>query len=208
MKKVYKNKEELIRGEIGSQDSVLDIGFLGHGVTQDNSNWPHKIVKEQAGEVWGLDLKLTHEFRKPGYIEASAENFNIGRSFDVVFAGDLIEHLSNPGLFLQCAAQHLNSEGRLIITTPNCFSLFNIAEKFSKYEPTVNSDHTVYFNFKTLSQLLGKNGWVIEKTAYIYSLNVDYKESFKKKFLNLVYRLVSYMSPKFLETIVVIAKKQ
>ena len=204
---VYKNKKDLIESLIRPEDVVLDVGFWGQGVTVDDQNWPHKLLKHRARDAYGLDLVFdTNKFSQEKYFEASAEDFLISTTFDSIFAGDLIEHLSNPGLFLGNSKKHLKPDGRLIITTPNCFSLFNLTEKITKYEPTVNKDHTCYFNHKTISQLLGKNGLSVESAGYLYSLDVEFKESWKKKVLNILYKFISIFTPKYLETIVVVAK--
>lgn len=205
----YKNKKELIASTISTQDIVLDVGFFGQGVDSAKPNWVHRLLKQQAKDVYGLDLAFdTALFPNDHYLKASAEQFSFDQKFNVIFAGDIIEHLSNPGLFLDSCAKHLLDDGRLLITTPNCFNLFNLAEKISKGEPTVNKDHTCYFNSKTLKQLLEKNGWEVIQTDFLYSLEVEFKESLKKKILNMMYKIVSLATPRFLETIVVTAKKK
>lgn len=205
---IYKNKKDLIEKTIQENEVVLDIGFFGQGVGYTKPNWVHKLLKEKARDVYGLDLDFdTTIFNGDHYVKGSAENFSFGRTFDVIFAGDIIEHLSNPGLFLDSCRDHVGEDGRLLITTPNAFNLFNIAEKISKGEPTVNHDHTCYFNSKTLKQLLEKNGWEMTRLDFIYSLEVDFAESFKKKMLNVLYKMLSHKTPRFLETIVVTAKK-
>jgi 2-polyprenyl-3-methyl-5-hydroxy-6-metoxy-1,4-benzoquinol methylase len=45
------------------------------------------------------------------------------RGFDVVVAGDIIEHLSNPGLMLDGIRSRLATNGRVIISTPNAFGV-------------------------------------------------------------------------------------
>lgn len=206
--KTYKNKTELIKNLINSSDSVLDIGFLGQGIRDGESRWPHAILLSTAKEVYGVDLEIDRE-RFPDsehYQESSAESFNFsGKKFDVIFAGDLIEHLPNPGLFLDASARHLVSGGRLILTTPNCFNLFNLTEKLTKQEPTVNADHTCYFNSKTLRVLLQKMRFEVLTIDYIYSLEYSHRESIKKKILNIVYAFLSLTTTKYLETLVVIA---
>lgn len=205
---VYKNKKELISSVISPEDTVLDVGFLGQGINPTKPNWVHHLLQEQAKDVYGLDVDFDIAvFSSDHYLKASAEQFSFGRTFDVIFAGDIIEHLSNPGLFLDSCAKHMPSTGALVITTPNCFNLFNLAEKISKSEPTVNKDHTCYFNSKTLKRLLEKNGWEVMRVDYLYSLDVDFKESFKKKMLNVLYKGASLFTPKFLETIVITARK-
>jgi 2-polyprenyl-3-methyl-5-hydroxy-6-metoxy-1,4-benzoquinol methylase len=207
---LYRNKKELIEAHVAPGMKVLDVGFWGQGVSAENPNWPHRLLYERARDLYGLDVDYD-EGRllapQDHYRKQSAEDFSFDIKFDVIFAGDLIEHLSNPGLFLMRASEHLAPGGRLIMTTPNCFNLFNMTEKLTKYEPTVNRDHTCYFNEKTLRQLLGKNGWGVESFHYLYTLDSEYKESWKKRLLNITYRLLSRFTNKFIETVVVVASK-
>ena len=56
-------------------------------------------------------------------------------------------------------------------------------------------------------QLLEKNVWKVDKIAFLYSLNVNYKESFKKKILNILYYLLSKITSKYITTLVIVAKK-
>ncbi|USN52697.1 MAG: methyltransferase domain-containing protein [Candidatus Nomurabacteria bacterium] len=205
---IYPNKQALIAATITPSDTVLDIGFLGQGKTPADSHWLHRTIKKIAKETYGLDLQ-TYETNLPQdegrYFKQSAEHFTLPVTFDVIFAGDLIEHLSNPGLFLDACKKHLKPNGRLILTTPNTFNLFNIAEKLTKDEPTVNSDHTCYFNKKTINVLLRKNGWTTTSFDTVYSLELSHQESLKKKFLNILYRGLSRLTEKYIETLVITA---
>ncbi|MDD4332939.1 MAG: class I SAM-dependent methyltransferase [Patescibacteria group bacterium] len=208
--KIFQNKQELIDTLVGPDDVVLDVGFWGQGLTIDKKNWVHSLLLKRARKVYGIDLyfDLNKLANKENYSRQNAENFGFSFGFDVIFAGDLIEHLSNPGLFLDSCRKNLKDNGKLIITTPNCFGLFNLAEKISKYEPTVNSDHTCYFNLKTIKQLLKKNNFEVSEYYYLYSLGLDYKESWKKKILNLFYYFFSKFTSKFIDTLVIVARKK
>jgi len=210
MFKSYHNKKELIDQLINNQDAVLDVGFWGQGVSIKDPNWVHNLLRSKAKEVYGIDLEFDvgQLSDTSHYLRASAENFDFNLKFDVIFAGDLIEHLSNPGLFLAACSRNLKDDGRLIITTPNCFNFFNITEKISKSEPTVNKDHTCYLNSKTLRQLLDKNNWSVKEYSYLYSLEVKYKESWKKKVLNVFYNVLSKFTNKFMVDLVVVAVKK
>lgn len=210
MEKVYKSKEDVIKSLVTKMDKVLDVGFWGQGLKIDSPNWAHKFLIEQAKEVYGLDMDYD-----PGKVEnperykrGNAEVFTFDIKFDVIFAGDLIEHLSNPGLFLQSCVNNLKEGGKILITTPSCFNLFNLAEKISKEEPTVNSDHTCYFNYKTIQALLKKNHFRILEAGYLYSLGASHKESYKKKILNIIYFILSQFTNKFMETLVIVAQKE
>jgi 2-polyprenyl-3-methyl-5-hydroxy-6-metoxy-1,4-benzoquinol methylase len=168
---IYGTKTELVDANIKKTDVVLDVGFVGQGVTENDANWVHALLKRITTEVYGIDLEFDDKkYPAPHYQKASAESFHFPEKFDVIFAGDLIEHLSNQGLFLALCRQHLKVGGRLILTTPNCFNLFNLASKFTHYEPTTNKDHTCYYNVRTLKQLLGKNGFTMTRVDYLYSL--------------------------------------
>jgi len=209
MSRIYKNKKELTESLVQKNDMVLDVGFWGQAVKRENPNWVHGLLKNQAKDVYGVDISYGEDEVKPKdhYRKASAENFDFGVQFDVIFAGDLIEHLSNPGLFLDSCARNLRKDGRLIITTPNCFNLYNVAEKFIKSEPEVNSDHTFYFNRTVLEKLLEKNGWQPESFAYLDDAEDKYTQSFKRRVLYFLYKLFSLFTPKFTETLVIVAKR-
>jgi SAM-dependent methyltransferase len=205
---VFHDKSELIKALVKPEHVVLDVGFLGQGIRYDDPLWPHRLIQESAKEVYGLDLKIDRSFfpDTTHYIEASAEDFTFPHTtFDLVFAGDLIEHLPNPGLFLSSVKRHLREGGQLVLTTPNAFNLFNLTEKLSKEEPTVNADHTCYFNIKTLNVLLAKCGFSIEEVGYVYTLGYKHQESMKKKFLNILYKILLPFTKKYLETLVIIA---
>lgn len=203
----FKNRKELVEKYITKEDEVLDVGFWGQAVKVDSKDWLHEVLIQNGKEVHGVDLvfdenKLEHP---EWYQKGSAENFSFDRKFDVVFASELIEHLSNPGAFLACAANHLKEDGRLILTTPNAFNFMNIVLKFFNDEPPVNSDHTMYFNKVVLAKLLEKNGFEFEKVGYIASFPA--RSSIKRKILYTLYRALYILTPRFSEGLFVIATK-
>lgn len=208
--KIYKSKRELIKDQISKEDVVLDVGFWGQAVGIDNPNWVHNILKVHSKEVYGVDLDFDENqlVNIKNYNKQSAENFDFGKKFDAIFAGDLIEHLSNLGLFLDSCKRNLKDDGRLIITTPNCFNMFNLTEKLLKKEPEVNNDHTVYFNFPVLRKLLEKNGWEVGQEMYLDDAWSKYRQSIKRKVLYIFYKFIGLFTPKYIENIVVVAKKK
>ncbi len=209
-KETFYNKKELISKLFSEKDVVLDVDFWGQGRKIEDENWPHRLIKNKVEEIYGIDLEC--DFSKipkedhDKYFIASADDFNLSKKFSAIFAGDLIEHLVNPGLFLDCSKKHLEENGRLIITTPNAFNLYVLAGKIMNREPVVNSDHTCYFNIKTLNVLLEKSGWEVEKFGFMYTLDYKFKESLKKKFLNVIYKFLSIFTDKYYETLVIVSK--
>lgn len=212
---VFKNKKEILDRYITSSMKVLDVGFWGQGTTLTDADWPHQYLIDRADEVFGIDIvfdrqalaeRFGEEYTEKHFVQASAEDFSFEEKFDVIYAGDLIEHLSNPGLFLQACRNHLNPGGFIVVNTPNCYNLFNMAGKLSRREPVVNHDHTCYFNEKTMKQLCGKNNLQIEDTHFIYSLPIRYRRSVKKVFLDGLYFILSLFTTKYMENMVFIIK--
>jgi len=150
---------DLIKPHIKNK-KVLDVGCVQHTASSERSGtWLHKQLLSEAKEVVGIDIlaKEVEKLKQLGYDVryADAENFDLGEKFDVIVAGELIEHLSNMGNFLECARKHLN-EGVLIITTPNPFFINKFISMLLKEKEVyeVNKEHVGWYNERTLTQLL------------------------------------------------------
>ena len=50
------NKIALLDQLITKDDVVLDVGFWGQGITLASRQWPHRLLKDRAKEVWGIDI--------------------------------------------------------------------------------------------------------------------------------------------------------
>jgi SAM-dependent methyltransferase len=200
---MYWNKNALITQNIKYSDDVLDVGFAGQAITPDNPEYPHALLKKAAHAVYGVDIILPAGFDNNYYLQASAEDFNFDRKFDVIVALDLIEHLSNPGLFLQCCKRHLKPEGTIIITTPNAFNLFSLIEKITHKEPNINTDHTLYLNKPTLDTLLRKNGLRVLRWDTMYDMLGNlWQGGFKRKITATIYACLSFITDKYTMTMV------
>lgn len=137
-----------------------------------DKNWLHNKIKYVAKKVVGVDY-LPSEIEKLkayGYdIVFGDVNklLNIDENFDVIVAGDLIEHLTNfEGFFGNCN-KLLSPHGILIITTPNPF--YTDKFHFVSFKKTfiANPEHTCNIDPQTLSQLSGRFGYVIDEMYYI-----------------------------------------
>ncbi len=84
------------------------------------------FIVKNSRTCLGIDIeeKEIIKMKKEGYnvICANVETMQLNLKFDVIIAGELIEHLHNPGLFLNTLYEHLRDEGKLILTTPNPFN--------------------------------------------------------------------------------------
>ena len=138
---------------------VLDLGCVQHSSEKANAeDWLHKILAKHASYILGVDI-LEDEVKKlrdMGYnvVAADVEKMDLPeKDFDVIVAGELIEHLSNPGLFLENCRKHLRDGGLLIITTPNPFC-FLFVRKSIVNNLKINPEHVAWYDEITLKQLL------------------------------------------------------
>jgi len=159
--------------------SVLDVGCTGHAVDIGSPSWLHGRLREQFPSVVGLDISAENvdALRRHGFTNLhvqSAESFELGEKFDTIAAGELIEHLANPGLFLQQARTHLKPDGKIVLTTPNPFSLFDIMYALLKFPKTCqNPQHTCWFCPQTMRELVGRSGLKIEHFELIDDYGQD-----------------------------------
>ena len=202
---VFKNKGDLIDKIFKPTDNALDVGFWGQGITRSNKSWGHDLIRHKVKYLFGIDLSeeiKSLDKQLYNYEVKNAEEFNYEHKFNTIYAGDLIEHVSNPGKFLESCKKSLSENGTIIISTPNTFNLFNIIEKIFKTEPTINHDHVAYYNIKTLNTLLTRHNLLIKKIGFIHSLETKYKQSSFKKIQNFIYFILSLFTNKYLETLV------
>lgn len=155
--------------------TVLDLGCVDHDLKQVDGKWLHRELARYAKELVGVDYlqEAVTALQKMGYqvMCQNVEELDLGRTFEVIVAGEIIEHLKNPGRFLEGIYRHLSPDGILILTTPNPFSIAQFFRILKRNTIKVNSDHTSWFDPQTLQVLLGKNHFKIDK---IYWLN-DFK---------------------------------
>jgi SAM-dependent methyltransferase len=156
-------KAELIRSLCQGKD-VLDLGCLNHGwrrALELGDDWPHKQLANVARSLVGLDIlgEDARVLNERGYniLLGSAESFNLDRTFDVVVCGDLIEHLSNPGRFLESAALHMHEESVCVITTPNPFNIEQALLAVFDNRIAVNPEHTVWIDPHVMYELVSRS---------------------------------------------------
>jgi len=151
---------------------VLDVGCVDHTATLEATDtWLHKHIVRSANSVVGLDLLEPEaaKLREKGYDIRSGDacSVSLDRTFDVVVAGEIIEHLDNPAAFVSNMACHLNDEGRLVITTPHAFFVLHFLESiFSSGERRWNPEHVCWYCPFTLENLLRRNNLKIESCYY------------------------------------------
>jgi len=148
---------ELIPGQRDvSEMSFLDIGSgYGHFLNS---------LKVQGAEVKGLDISeyaanaAWQQFGIETSVETLEDFFKSSKErFDAISMWDYIEHPDDPGIELDICHSLLNSNGLLIIKTPNIEALeFDI---FSSDYHSLKKEHLNYFSLRSLTMLLISHGF-------------------------------------------------
>jgi len=158
---------------------VLHLGCVDSGLTGKKiraGKFLHEKIKSISGELWGVDIdmegiNLLKSMNYTNLIFGDVENLQgveglRGKEFDIIIASELIEHLSNPGLFLASLKPYFSGNTLLIITTPNAQKITDIKYRLKGYE-LVHPDHNFWFSYRTLKSLLEKNGYkIIDAAVY------------------------------------------
>jgi predicted TPR repeat methyltransferase len=113
--------------------------------------------------LWGIDnseegVRILHHRSFHHIIHGDVEQMAPElrkEKFDIILAGEIIEHLANPGLFLQCISSIMDGGTELVLTTPNAPSVKGFLFSIMRQEK-VHPDHNYYFSYRTLKQLLEK----------------------------------------------------
>lgn len=166
---IYPSKRFITAVELVKEgDKVLDIG-CGTGTFIKRV-----IEKYPYNEVWGVDISSAvveaNKTRVPeavfyqqriGALDKIPENY-----FDVVFSGEVMEHLQEPNLLFKDAYSCLKDGGRFISTTPK--------------DDTINSaEHVWYLSKEDVEKFYNDNGFTnvqfivlpeLEKKTVIFAI--------------------------------------
>ncbi len=185
---------------------VLHLGCTNYPYTEDSIKYGvllHYELKKVAAELHGFDFdqagldilaKSGEQNLHLGDLE-KLEEVELNETFDVIIAGEMIEHLSNPGLFLRGIKRFMNEKTDLVITTINAYSgmrffIYGLRGKGGEREP-VHPDHVSYYSYKTLSMVVDRENMVV-KDFYFYDLGAEHRP-----YNHWLYNLVNDISVKF-----------
>jgi 2-polyprenyl-3-methyl-5-hydroxy-6-metoxy-1,4-benzoquinol methylase len=170
------NREEFLLSTCSSL-RVLHLGCADSTFTDESiasGRWLHAKLTNVAAQCTGVDIdlemisRLRDQRGVTNIVYGDAEGLDtLGCGlFDVVVAGEIIEHLKNPGNFLRTAKSVLKPNGRLVITTTNAFCLRRLM-RVALVSESIHPDHNFYFSHTTLRHLVAACGFdCIEQHNY------------------------------------------
>jgi len=161
----YPYRDSLIL-DICRNKKVLHIGYLDEPYMEEKMSrgvWLHSHLAAVCSQLVGLDINLASAklmMAKYGYEYVIADlNKKISLDFfpDVIVCGETIEHLTNMDLLFANLRQIMKKNTKLLISTPNAYSLIPFLANFFG-EEMIHPEHMHVFTKKSLFQLLQKEG--------------------------------------------------
>jgi 2-polyprenyl-3-methyl-5-hydroxy-6-metoxy-1,4-benzoquinol methylase len=153
--------ERELAGRDAGPPRVLDIGCATGALLEKlrDRGWAVTGVEISAPQADYARRTRNLDIRQ---LSLEENRFSPGE-FDLVLASHLIEHLNDPASFVREAGRILAPGGRLILTTPNIDGFQ--ARLFRGRWRSAIFDHLYLFSKKTLSALLERAGFEVEKTV-------------------------------------------
>jgi SAM-dependent methyltransferase len=182
--------------------SVLHLGCTNWPYTAESERAGtllHRSLADAAGELTGLDSDpaglaalrdLGYDRLVLGDLEHLDDAMWFGTTdgddrgsigpFDVVIAGEVLEHLGAPAALLAGVRPLLGPSAELVITVPNAYCAFRFASyalsrRRGNPEP-VHPDHVAYYSEATLTHLLDDAGYDVVELCF-YDLGREHRPS-------------------------------
>jgi len=148
---------------------VLDIGCVAHSTERmRDASWLHGRLARVAGTCLGVDVlpEAVELMNRSGYevvlhdITTGAGPLEDRGPFDVIVAGELIEHIPSVDALFRLAAALLAPDGIMVLTTPNPYAPHRVraGQRGVVWE---NVDHIVYAFPSGVAELCDRNGLVL-----------------------------------------------
>jgi len=163
------NRYDFIRERVRAKQ-VLDVGCCGFNVAdgRKRENFLFDVLCETAENVCGMDLDAEQVavLQKEGHPVwcMDAQEQMPSFMFDVIVAGNVIEHMECPADFLGIAVDHLNPGGEIIVTTGNPYALFNWACIGMFGVPMISAEHTMWLCPSTMRRMASAVGLRLKET--------------------------------------------
>lgn len=130
-----------------SGKSLLDIGVVEHTLElSQREGWRHGLFAKLASRAVGVDILQAEvaQLNEQGYdirLCDATSDADLGDRFEVVYIGDVIEHVNDPVRLLQFAGRHLLPKGKIVVSTPCPFWWRNIQLMIKDHTFIGNVDH-------------------------------------------------------------------
>lgn len=153
---------------------ILHVGCADPDCEMDSSAWLHAhihaVVEDRLVGV-DLDIPRVREMLKAGYNVVwydQADVWSFENQFDLVIAGEMIEHVPDQEGMVSELANCLSPGGILLISTPNPFAFTHAVWHWLSGKEHHGNEHVLWQSPKTLANLLMRHKMKINKTYYCF----------------------------------------
>ena len=169
----YDEKLNILETNKIKNKKILDVGSGG--------GFFLRRAKEKGWDVLGIEPSLTaakyaEKYKIPTITDFFEKiDFSKKKKFGAIHMNAVLEHSRSPNKILKISHNLLEKKGMLIVEVPNEFNpLQLIAQKSLKKDEwwVVPKEHLNYFNFKSLSKLLKRNGFEITLKQATFPLEI------------------------------------
>lgn len=174
---------------------VLDLGIVdsrrsrqrtAERLEKKSANLLFRRICEVNPDTLGVDIddEGVNMLRQQGFNtkKANVMALDLEEQYQVIIAGELIEHLSDPGQFLRNMRKHLTPDGTIIISTPNPFCWRQVWKIWLHNRPQVHEEHTCWFDPITLYYLCNLSGLAPYATYWIQPDNGNMLKTWPRLF--------------------------
>ncbi len=172
--KRYSNRTDFVCSFSRKKDDVLDIGCAQKTIIKGRRCYMHEFLAKAAKNCVGIDTNVdeVEEMNNMGFniMTRSVYDLDIRRRFDVIYAGQVIEHLSNLDKFFETVRNHLKPNGIFVCDVPNTgYETIRLPLPLSRghYPLYRNGGHVYTFNPYVLMQLLIRQNFEILEIGMI-----------------------------------------
>ena len=196
---------------------VLHLGCTDYPYTENSIEKNlllHFELEKCTSEIYGFDFDQAGidilQSRGVGNLyQADLEHLDdllLTETFDIILAGEMIEHLSNPGLFLAGIKRFMRPDSKLVLTTVNAycamrFMIYALRGKGGSNEP-VHPDHVSYYSYKTMKLMLERHKYTLDEFCF-YDLGREHRP-----FVRWIYRTFNdvsvWISPQLADGIIAV----
>ena len=198
---------------------VLHLGCANYPYTQDsidNDMLLHFDLAKLSSELYGFDfdqpgIDILNSYGSKNLYKVDLEKLGelpLEETFDVIVAGEMIEHLNNVGLFLDGIKRFMNRDTRLLLTTINAycgmrFLYYGLRGKRGKQEP-VHPDHVAYYSYSTLSVLLKRYSLTVDEFLF-YDIGTEHRPH-NRWFLNAANDIFTFFAPQWADGVIAVCR--
>ncbi|MGC1201830.1 MAG: class I SAM-dependent methyltransferase [Candidatus Acidiferrales bacterium] len=158
---------------------ILSLGCVGHtlpSTEQETVHWLQLHLQQRfpQASILGLDIDQANVERmhSMGFKAelGDAHHLTFESQFDTIVLGELIEHLESPGECLAGCKRALKPGGRIVISTPNAFSVMLGLMYLKNFDKAFNAEHVLWFCPQTLRTVLARCGLDLVQLEFVDNL--------------------------------------